>query len=68
MVTTTNADKGINMADPTKVAADEIRKEFSAQSDHDLIMWKSANCSEGFKTVTEHVKEVADEFVKNLPF
>ncbi|MDB4261434.1 hypothetical protein N9878_01065 [bacterium] len=51
-----------------KIYADEIRKEFAAQSDHDLIMWKSSISDPNFKTITEHVKEEAEKFIQTIPF
>ena len=70
MVTATNADRVINMKsiDKNKLSADEIRKEFSAQSDTDLIFWKASISNPDFKTITEHVKEEAEKFVQTIPF
>jgi hypothetical protein len=56
------------MTDTNKIYADEIRKEFAAQSDLDLIYWKASISNPDFKTVTEHIKEEAEKFIQHLPF
>jgi len=56
------------MTDMNKIYADEIRKEFAAQSDLDLIYWKASISNPDFKTITEHVKEVAAKHAEFTPF
>ena len=68
LVTATNAYREINMTDTNKVYADESRKEFAAQSDLDLIYWKASISNPDFKTITEHVKEVAAKHIEFIPF